>query len=68
MTYSQPQLQPISPQIHISNFERFDIDNARFFLLLGFSPCNGLDLQPSNEDVIPSENTKNVLMNRRKMK
>ena len=54
MSYSQPQFQPISPQMHVSNFERFGAGSARYFMPLGMPRCSGSDLQPSSEEVTPS--------------
>jgi hypothetical protein len=42
--------------MHVLNFERFGVGSVRFFLPLR-SPCfSGSDLQPSSEEVTPSEN------------
>ena len=62
MSYSQPQFQPISPQMHVSNFDRFGTGSPRYFMPLGMPPCNGSDLQPSSEEVTPSSNARNYLM------
>ena len=61
-TYSQPQVQPIYPQMHVSNFEHLGVDNARFFVPLGITHCSGTNLQLSSEEVIPSKNARNALM------
>ena len=63
MIYSQPQFQPISPQMNISNFEHFGASNVRFFLPFEILHYSVSDLQPSSEEVIPSVNAKNTLMN-----
>jgi hypothetical protein len=62
MSYSQPQFQPISPQMHVSNFDRFGAGGPRYFMPLGMPRCNGSDLQPSSEEMTPSSNAKNFLM------
>ena len=63
MTYSQTQIQPISLQLRVSNFEHFGAGSARiFFLPLGMPHCSGLILQLSSEEMTLSENARNVLM------
>jgi hypothetical protein len=66
MSYSQPQFQPISPQMHVSNFDHFGTGSPRYFMPLGMPPCNGSDLQPSSEEVTPSSNARNYLMDMKK--
>jgi hypothetical protein len=56
------QFQPIFPQMHVSSFEHFGTGSARIFLPLGIPHCSGSDLQPSSEEVTPSENVRNALM------
>ena len=63
MIYSQPQFQPISPQMNISNFECFGAGNVRFFVPFVILRCSVSDLQPPSEEVIPSVNAKNASMN-----
>ena len=62
MSYSLPQFQPISPQMHVSNFDHFGAGSLRYFMPLGMPPCNDSDLQPSSEEMTPSSNARNFLM------
>ena len=52
--------------MHVSNFDRFGASSPRYFMPLGMPFCNGSYLQPSSEEVTPSSNAKNSLMDVKK--
>ena len=47
MTFSQPQFQPISPQMHVSNFDRFGTRGAGIFSPLRLPGLSGSNLRQS---------------------
>ena len=63
MTYSQPHFEPISTQMHVSNFEHFGAASARILSPLRMPRYSGSDLQPSSEEVTSSEIARIFLMN-----
>lgn len=47
MSFSQPQIQPISPQLHASSFDRFGGNSSKFFSPFGLPGMSGSRLRQS---------------------